>query len=357
MRAVLLAEDARVEVGSAPTPELSRPGDALVAVSLAGICGSDLHVKQGRVAGALPGLSLGHEFTGVVTATGPQVHGVAPGDRVVGSFVMPCARCPACAGEEYHLCEDQAIPGYGMFFGDHPGTQAEVALARNADLSLLRIPDGVDEGAALLVGDNLTTAYYANRIAGVGEGTFVAVQGCGPVGLLAVQVALASGADPVVAVDVAPARLEHARRLGARTIDVSRSSAGVAIERFGGGRGADVVLDTAGGDPALLVQALDLVRPGGTLAVVGVYAAPEATLPLAEMWLGGITLRFSSTSPVPALWREVMDLLAAGSIDPRSVITHRLPLGEAARGYELCERRESLKVLLEVAGSGAGTLA
>jgi threonine dehydrogenase-like Zn-dependent dehydrogenase len=237
-----------------------------------------------------------------------------------------------------------------MFFGDLGGAQAEYVLARNADLSLLRIPDGVDDEAALLVGDNLTTAYHANGLGGVGQGSFVAVQGCGPVGLLAIQVAIARGAHPVVGVDLAPARLERARDLGAETIDVSRSNAGVAVEEFGDGRGAEIVLDTAGGDPALLVQALDLVRPGGTIAVVGVYSDPEARLPLAEMWLNAVTLRFSSTTPVPALWREVMDDVTSGAIDPRHVVTHRLPFARAVEGYDLLEARDCLKVVLRVAG-------
>lgn len=350
MKAIVLGPDGRLDHADVPRPTLQAPGDAIVRVRHSAICGSDLHVLHGRVAGAGPGTVMGHEFTGTVEEVGAAVTGLRPGASVVGSFVMPCAGCAACGRHEYHLCEDQVIPGYGMFFGDLAGAQAEYVRARNADLSLLEIPAGVDDEQALLVGDNLTTAYYANRLGGTGPGTFVAVQGCGPVGLLAIEIARARGADPVVAVDLAPDRLQRARALGAETIDVSRSSAGVAIEAFGGGHGADVVLDTAGGVPALLLQALDLVRPGGRVAVIGVYSDLEWTLPLAELWVKAVTLDFGGTCPVPALWKEVMDLVEQGRIDPRHVVTHRLPLADAARAYALLESREALKVVLRVAG-------
>lgn len=350
MRAVVLGEDGTVALGDVAAPALCEPGEAIVRVRRAGICGSDLHVKHGRVPGATAGTVMGHEFTGIVEQVGDGVASVRPGARVVGSFVMPCGRCPACLRSDYHVCDDQVIPGYGLLYGDLPGAQAERVRVRNADLSLLEIPAGVDDERALLVGDNLTTAFYANRLGGVGEGMSVAVQGCGPVGLLAVEVAVALGASPVVAVDVAADRLAHARGLGAATIDASRASPGVAIEALTGGGGVDVVLDAAGGAPAVLVQALDLVRPGGQVVVVGVYSDLEATLPLAELWVRGLALRFAGTCPVPALWREVMDLVEGGQVDPRHVVSHRLPLADAARGYELFEARDGLKVVLEVEG-------
>lgn len=349
VRAVLLGADAAsVALGEVDEPELAEPGDALVAVRRAAICGSDLHILDGRAPGVLPGSSLGHEFTGRVTAVGEDVTAVAPGDRVVGAFLIPCGRCPACERRAYEVCTAQRTPGAGMFLGDLGGAQAERLRVPNADLALMRIPDRLSDEQALFCGDILSTAYYVNRLGGVAPGVRVAVQGCGPVGLLAVQVARALGAERVIAVDLAPGRLEAAARFGAEPVDVSVSNAGVAVERLLGA-GADVVLDTLGGRPPNLLQALDIVRAGGTVAVVGLYTDLEATLPLAELFMNAISLRFGGFCPVPALWRDALALVEHGDVDPLAIVSHRLPLEDAPRGYELFRRREALKVVLEVA--------
>ncbi|MDP9405456.1 MAG: zinc-binding dehydrogenase, partial [Actinomycetota bacterium] len=165
--------------------------------------------------------------------------------------------------------------------------------------------------------------------------------------MLALQLARGLGAARIVAIDVAAERLAAARALGADTIDAAGVSPGVAIEELTGG-GADVVLDTAGGAPAVLAQTFDIVRPGGTVAVVGVYSDLEMTIPLADLWLRGVTLRFGGTCPVPALWHDVVALVAGGTVDPAAIVSHRLPLDEAPAGYELFASRAALKVVLEV---------
>ncbi len=347
MRAVVLGIDGAPALADVDEPALRHPGDAVVAVRKAAICGSDLHVLAGKIPGMAPGGVLGHEFTGVVAAVGEAVTSVAVGDRVVGSFLIPCGECAACAAARYNHCDDLRVLGYGALFGDLAGAQAERVVVPNADLTLLRIPDDLGDEQVLFAGDVLSTAYYAVRLGGVGAGDVVAVQGCGPIGMLALQLARGLGAGRVVAVDVAAERLDAARALGADTIDASGVAPGVAIEELTGA-GADVVLDTAGGAPAVLAQTFDLVRPGGTIAVVGVYSDLETTIPLADLWLRGVTLRFGGTCPVPALWHDVVAMVRDGTVDPVAIVSHRLPLDDAVAGYELFASRAALKVVLDV---------
>lgn len=330
-------------------PHVEDSRDAVVAVRKAAICGSDLHVLDGRIPGMPLGGVLGHEFTGTVRAVGDAVSGLTPGDRVVGAFLIPCGSCTACGRSDYNQCEDLRLLGYGAFFGDLPGAQAEYVRVPNADLTLMRIPEALSDEQILFAGDILATALYANRLGRVGRGTAVAVQGCGPLGLLTIEVARSRGADPIVAVDPVSERLELARDRGAQaTINPSRSSPGVAIEAPTDGQGADVVLDTAGGTAAVLTQTFDLVRAGGTVAVVGVYSDPEATIPLGELFVRGITLAFGGTCPVQALWHEAVGLVEDGGVDPTGLISHRLALADAVTGYELFASREATKVVLDV---------
>lgn len=352
MQAVVMEDYASPAVREVDDPRVEDPHDAVVAVRKAAICGSDLHVLDGRIPGMTLGGVLGHEFTGTVRAVGDAVSGLVPGDRVVGAFLIPCGSCTACRRGGYNQCEDLRLLGYGAFFGDLPGAQAEYVRVPNAGLTLMRIPDALTDEQVLFAGDILATALYANRLGGVGRGTAVAVQGCGPLGLLTIEVARSLGADPVVAVDPVSERLGLARDRGAHTtIDPTRSSAGVAIEAATDGLGADVVLDTAGGAAAVLTQTFDLVRAGGTVAVVGVYSDPEATIPLGELFVRGITLAFGGTCPVQALWHEAVGLVEDGDVDPSGLISHRLDLADAVSGYELFASREATKVVLDV---GAG---
>jgi threonine dehydrogenase-like Zn-dependent dehydrogenase len=347
MRAVVLEEDGQVAVRDVDEPRLEAASDAIVRVHRSAICGSDLHILEGRVPGALPGITMGHEFMGVVEDVGEAVEHVGPGDRVVGSCVVPCLDCPSCAQQRYETCAQQLIPGSGMLFGDLGGAQAELIRMPLADVSLLQIPAGLDDEQALFAGDILSTAYYANQLAAVGPGAAVVIQGCGPVGLLALQIALGRRADPVVAVDVDAHRLALAEEMGARVIDASGADPGSALERMID-RSADIVIDAAGGASRNLVQALDLVAAGGRVAVVGVYSDLQADLPLAEMFANAIELRFAGFTPVPRLWRDALALVESGTVDPTAIISHRMGLEDAPEAYGLFASREATKVVLEV---------
>jgi threonine dehydrogenase-like Zn-dependent dehydrogenase len=342
-----------------PEPVVEDPRDAVVAVHKTAICGSDLHVLHGKIPGMTPGSIIGHEFTGVVESVGDRAaESWSVGDRVVGSFLVPCGECRRCLRREYNRCGEMRALGYGMLFGDLAGAQAERVRVPNADLALMRVPERLGDEQAVFAGDILSTAYYANRLAGVAElaegdrpdEQIVAVQGCGPVGMLTLQIARALGARRLVAVDPVAARLEVARGYGADVVDPTGTNAGVAMEELTGGDGADVVIDTAGGPSEVLAQTFDLVCPGGTVAVVGVYSEPEATIPLAQLFVNGVTLRFGGTCPVQAVWEDAIGMVERGEVDATAVISHRMAFAEALAAYELFESRQASKVVLNLNG-------
>ncbi len=191
MRAVTFQAPGEVRVEEKPDPQIDAADDALIRVEASGICGSDLHIYHGRVP-VEPGFTIGHEFVGTVLAAGPDVERVAEGDRVLGCFHTACATCPACLRGDYHRCERGRTFGHGSHLGDLQGAQAEQLLVPRANLTLRRVPEGMSDEVALFAGDVMGTGYHAIAHAGVRAGDTVAVLGLGPVGLCAVQAALAS---------------------------------------------------------------------------------------------------------------------------------------------------------------------
>ncbi len=323
---------------------IEEPADAVIRVSVAGICGSDLHFLHGK-APLEPGEAIGHEAVGIVDETGSAVREFAPGDRVVVAFNIACGSCWFCRRGETQLCEDFRNLGAGAFGGSLGGAQAELLRVPFADQNLLAVPDDVADEAALFVGDVLTTGWYAAASCGVGEGDAVGVVGLGPVGFSIVQSALARGAGTVLAFERDAPRLELAEHAGARPVDVSTRHPHMAAAEVTGDRGLDVVFEAVGAPPALETT-LDVVRRGGTVGVVGMYTGEEMTLPLGVLWSRAIDLRFTGICPVHAWWEETMEALRSGALDPMPLVSHRLPLSEAAAGYELFDGRRATKVLL-----------
>jgi threonine dehydrogenase-like Zn-dependent dehydrogenase len=344
VRAVVFERVGRVRVADVPDPEILASGDAIVRVTTTAICGSDLHFFHGK-APIDPGEVLGHEAVGVVETTGDDVRRVRPGDRVVVSFHVACGRCWFCRRGETSLCDDHAILGAGPFGGGLAGAQAERVRIPAADINLLPIPDPVDDERALFVGDVLTTGVYAASLAGVAEGDTVAVVGMGPVGLCTVQALLAAGISDVYAIDVDPARVRLAEAAGAIAIDAAASNPEMALARVTGDRGADVVIEAVGA-PAAYETALGMVRRGGRVVVVGMYAGEVAELQLGVYWARALEVRFAGLCPVHTYWERAMALVSERRVDPLPMVSHRLPLAEAPQGYELFDRREASKVLL-----------
>jgi len=345
VRAVVFRGEGAVEAADAAEPSIEDACDAIVRVRLAGICGTDLHVVHGDIP-MDPGSVLGHEAAGVVESVGAGVRTVSVGDRVVASFQIACGDCWFCRTGQYGLCEQHRMLGGGPFGGNLDGAQAEFVRVPIADVNLLPIPDAVADEAAVFVGDVLTTGVYASSLAAPGGDDVVAVLGAGPVGACVTRALVADGARHVVVLDRDAARLEPLSALGVETVDVGATNPEMALARMTDGRGADVVVDAVGATDAY-TSALEIVRRGGRVVVVGVYSSQRVELQLGVAWIRGITLAFSGETPVQALWRRTMERVAAGELDPTPLVSHRLPITDAVEGYEVFERRLATKVVLD----------
>ncbi|MBI3648206.1 MAG: alcohol dehydrogenase catalytic domain-containing protein [Actinobacteria bacterium] len=333
-----------MRVADVPDPVVREPGDAVVRVTRAAICGSDLHYLHGKTP-IEPGDVIGHEAVGFVESAGPGVTRFSPGDRVIVSFDLACGACWFCSKGQTALCDDVRVLGGGPFGGSVPGAQAERVLVPAADVNLLLVPGGLDDERALFVGDVLTTGYYAASLAGIAPGDVVAVVGAGPVGFFCVQAARVMGAGKVFSIDPDRPRLALAAMVGAEPVDPADRHPESVLAEATGGRGADVAIEAVGSTPAF-ERAVGVVRRGGTVAVVGVYAGETAQIQLGVYWARALTLRFAGLCPIHAWWERALAEVEAGRIDPMPLISHRLPLEEAPLGYELFERREATKVVL-----------
>ena len=344
MRAVVFAGIGAVEVRDVPAPVLEDDGDAIVRVTRTAICGSDLHFLHGKTP-IEPGETLGHEAVGVVEEVGDGVTRVRAGDRVVVAFDIACGTCWFCRRGQTQLCDDFRNLGAGAFGGGLAGAQAERVRVPAADVNLLAVPDDVEDERALFVGDILTTGVYGASLGDIGPEDVVAVLGVGPVGFFCVQAARVRGAARVVALDREPGRLTLAARVGAVSVNVAERHPATALAEMTDGRGADVGLDAVG-SPQAFETAADGVRRGGRVVVLGVYAGETIELQIGVWWARALDVRFAGICPVHAWWDRAMAAVVDGAIDPAPLVSHRLPLEEAAAGYGLFDRREATKVIL-----------
>jgi 2-desacetyl-2-hydroxyethyl bacteriochlorophyllide A dehydrogenase len=342
MRAVTFQAPNEVRVDEKPEPRIGAPDEALIRVESSGICGSDLHIYHGRVP-VEQGFTIGHEYVGTVLEVGAEVERVSAGDRVLGCFHTACGTCAACLRGDYQRCERQRTFGHGSHLGNLPGAQAELLLVPRANLTLRRVPDGMSDDVALFAGDVMGTGYHAVRHAGVAAGDTVAVLGLGPVGLCAVQAALASGAVRVFAIDSVEARLGMAAGFGATAVHLTEEDPKKAVRGETGGRGVDVVVDAVG-DPEPLAMAISLARDAGIVSGIGAYAG-KGELPIGLAWLKGLQLRLGLANVIAHVDR-VLALIEAGRLDPSPLVTHHMKLDEAPDAYEIFDRREALKIVL-----------
>ena len=342
MRAVTFQAPGEVRVDEKPDPELVAADDAVVRIEASGICGSDLHIYHGRVP-VEQGFTIGHEFVGTVLAVGDDVERVAVGDRVLGCFHTACATCASCLRGDYHRCRNGQTFGHGSKLGDLQGAQAEQLLVPRANLTLRRVPEGMSADVALFAGDVMGTGYHAVAHADMKAGDSVAVLGLGPVGLCAVQSALAGGAAQVFAIDTVEQRLGLAAQFGATPLHLTEDEPKRAVRAATEGIGADVVVDAVG-DPGPLELAVSLARDAGTVSGIGAYAG-RGEVPLGLAWLKGLQLRLGLANVIAHVDR-VLALLEAGKLDPAPMVTHHMPLDQVAEAYELYDRREALKIVL-----------
>ncbi|CAM5610468.1 MULTISPECIES: zinc-dependent alcohol dehydrogenase family protein [Streptomyces] len=312
-----------------PDPALKEPTDAVVRVGAVTICGTDLHILKGDVPEVRPGTVLGHEAVGEIVEVGGDVRTVRPGDRVLVSCITACGRCSYCRQAAYGQCRG----GGGWILGHLiDGTQAEYVRVPYADLSVHPLPGTLSDEAAVLLADIFPTSYEVGVLNGrVRPGDTVVVVGAGPVGLAAVATARLFSPERIVAVDLAPTRLEAARRLGADAVADARETPEQLVADLTDGLGADVVVEAVG-IPATFELCTRMVRPGGHVANVGVHGAP-ATLHLEDLWIKNITLTTGlvDTYSTPTLLR----MAAAGRLPTADLVTHTFVLDQMQEAYDV----------------------
>ena len=346
MRALTYHAPHDLRVERVPDPVLREPTDVLVQVRLAAICGSDLHVWHGRETGLDPGTVMGHEFLGEVVELGGEVARIRKGDLVVSPFTTSCGECFFCTHELPARCVRGQLFGWVERGHGLHGAQAELVRVPLADTTLVRIPGDFAPEAGLLLGDVLSTGYHCAVMAGAGPGVLCAVVGCGPVGLMAVLAARELGAERVLALDSVPERLARAERLGATPLSLDPGDPVAAVLEATDGRGADAVLEAVG-SPAAARLAFELVRPGGTIAAVGVHH--EASFPFSpgEAYAKNLTLRIGRC-PARHYMPRLLPLAERRAADLAALFTHRVTLDGGPAAYSLFDRKQDgcIKVAL-----------
>src|SRR5216684_1070577 len=323
MKAATFQGVGEVKVIDVPMPSIHGPDEALLKVTLGAICGSDLHAYHGRIP-MVAGELLGHEFVGVLQEVGPAVKRFKPGDRVVVSFYTTF--------------------GFGQLLGGLGGGQAEYVVVPLADHSMELIPDGMSDEQAIFVGDILSTGMFAADRAEIHPGDVVAVIGAGPVGLMATMCAQLFGPARVLVVDMVESRLEVAQELGGTPINAARAHPVEAIAGYTGGIGADSSIEAVG-LTATVDTAIQCVRGGGTISVVGVPSEFTADFNYYHMWEKALTFR-SGRCNVQKYMRPLLDLIASGRLKPEMIISHRMKLDQAADAYKMFDAREATKIVL-----------
>ncbi len=388
MRALTWHGKYDVRVDTVPDPEIVNPRDAIIEVTSTAICGSDLHLYDGVIPGVMQGDILGHEFMGRVVDTGPKST-LKKGDRVVVPFTISCGQCFHCMKQQFSACDNSnpaekqdlseplyghamsGLFGYSHLTGGYPGGQAEYVRVPFSDVGPIVVPDGLDDEEVLFLSDILPTGWMAAENAQIEEGDTVAVWGCGPVGLFAVQSALIMGAHQVIAIDHHPHRLDLARQLGAKTIDFSRTRVLEALMEMSGGIGPDAVIDAVGmeshgfavdnildsvkqtvgmgADRAhVLREAIMACRKGGRVSVPGVYGGFADKFPLGAFMEKGLQIRTGQTH-VQRYTKDLLRRIEEGEIDTTFLISHRLPLEDAPTGYRNFKEKQDdwTKVVLK----------
>ena len=346
MKALTFRGNRTIRFETVPDPQILEPGDAIVRVRLCAICGSDMHVYHERERGLDHGTVMGHEFVGEVVETGRDVTALQNGDRVVSPFTTSCGRCHYCEVGLTARCVKGQLYGWVEGGSGLHGGQAEYVRVPLAESTLLTIPEGVDEQDALLAGDVLATGFFCASNAGAGPKRVSAVVGCGPVGLMAIVAARELGTERLFAVDRVPERLELARRFGATPVNFDKEDPLELLREATDGRGPDAVLEVVG-SPDAGKLAYDLVRPGGTISVVGVHNENHFSFSPADAYDKNLTYRVGRC-PARHWMPQLLPLLQSRKYDLAPVLSHRMPLERGTEAYEMFDRKEDgcIKVVL-----------
>lgn len=324
-----------IRLENRPVPKIIDPTDSIVRVTLSSICSSDIHIRHGAVPRAVPGTVLGHEFVGVVEETGSRVKRVKKGDRVAVNVETFCGTCFFCQRGFVNNCTD---PSGGWALGCRiDGGQAEYARIPFADNGLTPIPSGVSDEAALFTGDVLSTGYWGADMAEIEPGDTVAVIGAGPTGLCTMMCARLYGPRSVIAIDISDQRLSFSKCHGLAdvTLNPNRDDVSREIKALTSGRGADCVLEAAGGGDTFQT-AWNIARPNAIVCVIALYEEAQL-LPLPNMY--GKNLTFKTGGVDANSCKEILERIGTGQLDTRCLITHRTDLSHIMDAYERFEKQ------------------
>jgi len=379
-----------VEVRDVPDPKILNQRDAIIKITSTAICGSDLHLYNGFIPTMEPGDVLGHEFMGEVVEVGREVKNLKVGDRVVVPFPIACGNCWHCQQKMYSLCENSnpnawiaekllgyspsGLFGYSHMLGGYAGGQAEYARVPFADVGPIKIENGFTDEQVLFLSDIFPTGYMGAEMCDIKPGDTIAVWGCGPVGLLAIKSAYLLGAERVIAIDRFPYRLRMAReKAGAETLNYETLEISVleALKEMTGGRGPDACIDAVGMEahkpgllgmydrakqammletdrPHALREAILACRNGGTVSVIGVYGGFIDKFPMGAVMNRSLTIKSGQTH-VQRYLRPLLARIENGEIDPSFIITHRMKLDDAPKGFDIFLNKEDecVKVVLK----------
>jgi len=332
MKAVTFQGPKDLTVENVDDPLLQDPADVIVEVELTAVCGSDLHVYHARETGLDTGTVMGHEFVGRVVEIGGDVRDLKPGQAVLSPFTTSCGACYYCRAGLTARCVRGGLFGWVEDGVGLHGAQAERVRVPLAESTLLTIPDGVSSEEGLLLGDVFSTGYFCALRGEVAPAGVCVVIGCGPVGLSAILGAKDLGAERIFAVDSVAERLEIARSLGATPIDYTMTHPATLIAEATAGRGADTVLEVVG-NAAAHRTAIDVVRPGGTVSVVGVHNEESFSFSPSEAYDKNLTYRVGRC-PARAMAQRLLPAVRDKRFDLAPLISHRFPLAEGVTAYE-----------------------
>lgn len=318
-------------------PRIESPDEVIVAVRLAGVCGSDLHVYHGRETGIDQGTAMGHEFVGQIIETGKSVQRLQKGALVASPFTTSCGNCEPCRVALTARCLRGQLFGWRQTGVGLHGAQAELVRVPLADTTLVEIPQGISLENALLAGDVLSTGYFCALQGGVAPGQVVAVVGCGPVGLMAILAARHLGAARIFAIDNLPERLHLAAQFGAEPLNFHDAAPQEVVGQATNGLGAHVVLEAVG-SPESSRTAVELIRPGGVISAVGVHTESQFAFSPVEAYDKNLTYKIGRC-PARAMMSTVLPWLASTDLDPSVIISHRLPLADGARAYDIFAKK------------------
>jgi threonine dehydrogenase-like Zn-dependent dehydrogenase len=373
MRALTWHGKHNVQVDTVPDPQIVNPRDAIIKVTSTAICGSDLHLYDSVIPGMSNGDILGHEFMGVVEEVGPRST-LKIGQRVVVPFVIACGSCFFCGKQQFSACDNSnpadktdaseiayghaaaGLFGYSHLTGGYAGGQAEYVRVPFSDVGPLVVPEGIEDEKVLFLTDIFPTGWMAAENAEIEPGDTVAVWGCGPVGLFTIKSAFLQGAGRVIAIDHLPRRLELAKANGAEVLNYHEVKVREALLEMTAGIGPDACIDAVGMEAHgfapdnvidavkqqtklgtdrqhVLREAIMACRKGGRVSIPGVYGGIGDKLPIGAFMQKGLTMKTGQTH-VQKYLPYLLELILEGRIDTTDLISHRLPLEQAAEGYK-----------------------